>query len=343
MNTVTGYDTDEDRLLNGMKRMEIASNPNQERNILILGETGVGKSTWINGFANFQKYTSLEEAEREPELTSLIPTEFTVCKQNFEEILVRTGSDGNETFASGHSATQACKIYTFTDEETGSRIRLIDTPGIGDTRGVEQDKKNFQNILSTIANLDEIHGICILLKPNEARLGVVFRFCIQELLTYLHKDAARNIIFCFTNSRGTFYRPGDTMRSLKKLLQKNNDVMIPLNVDTIYCYDSEAYRFLAAIKNEPPVTFDEGEFQSFVSSWDKSVAETWRMLQYIGSLKPHPVRSTMNLNQAKELVIKLARPLAEISRLIQVSNQVKNPKLPHLTVFTITLLASLYN
>lgn len=33
-----------------------------EKNLLILGETGVGKSTWINAFANFITYDTLEDA-----------------------------------------------------------------------------------------------------------------------------------------------------------------------------------------------------------------------------------------------------------------------------------------
>jgi predicted GTPase len=38
--------------------------PFRELNILILGETGVEKSTWINSFANFMTYDSLQEASK---------------------------------------------------------------------------------------------------------------------------------------------------------------------------------------------------------------------------------------------------------------------------------------
>src|SRR6185436_20096823 len=149
----------------------------------------------------------------------------------------------------GTSSTQGCTDYEFM--MGNALVRLIDTPGIGDTRGLDKDKENFENILKYIARYKHLNGICILLKPNNSRLTVVFRFCIQELLSHLHRNAKDNIVFCFTNARGTFYRPGDTLPPLKKQLEelrKRSCVEIKVSHDTIYCFDNELFRFLAAIK-----------------------------------------------------------------------------------------------
>ena len=45
----------------------------EDINILILGETGVGKSTWINGISNYLKHSSLQAAINALEFTFLIP------------------------------------------------------------------------------------------------------------------------------------------------------------------------------------------------------------------------------------------------------------------------------
>lgn len=87
-----------------------------------------------------------------------------------------------------------------------------------------QDVKNFRNILAQISLYQKIHGICILLKPNDSRLDVVFKYCIGELLTHLHKEAAKNIVFCFTNARATLYRPGKFF--IKQLSEINHTKVI---------------------------------------------------------------------------------------------------------------------
>ncbi|RIB14169.1 hypothetical protein C2G38_2096597, partial [Gigaspora rosea] len=225
----------------------------------------------------------------------------------------------------GESSTQVCGIYVF---HAGHRvIRLIDTPGIGDTRGIKYDEKNFENILKNISQHKYLNGICILLKPNNARLTITFKFCIQELLSHLHKSAKDNIVFCFTNTRGTFFRPGDTFPVLKRQLQElkeSFDIEIKINKNIIYCFDNESFRFLAAKKEG--MMFTDDEKRNFASSWKKSKEESVRLLQYIKDLEPHEILDTISLNNARQTVLLLREPLADIERNIQ-ENIVETEKL----------------
>ncbi|CAG8492140.1 4435_t:CDS:2 [Dentiscutata heterogama] len=261
--------------------MAVSVASREEVNILLLGETGAGKSTFINAFANYFKFNSLDEA---------ISGEI-------------------------NSSTQECEAYVFPVDEN-KVIRLIDTPGIGDTRGIEHDKKNFENILNCISQYDYLNGICILLKPNNARLNIIFKYCIQELLSHLHKSAKDNIVFCFTNTRGTFFRPGDTLPVLKRQLseiQKKSDIEIKICKDTVYCFDNESFRFLAAVKKG--MSFTDKEV--FASSWEKSANESMRLIERMINCTPHKIIDTISLNNARQIVMILYKPLAEVILNIQ--------------------------
>jgi len=266
----------------------------RELNILFLGETGVGKSTWINGFANYISYSTLSEAENSKSVC-LIPTKFTMTNENYEEVDIKTGTDKNEDQQDGQSSTQMPKSYVF--RRGNIHVRIIDTPGIGDTRGIDHDRINLQNIMTHLSHLDEINGICLLLKPNNARLTVMFEFCIKELLTHLHRDACKNIVFCFTNARSTFYKPGDTLPALRQLIRRSPDIDLRLCSETIYCIDNESVRFLAALKQG--IKFGEEEKKNYSTSWKISVKETEKLIEYISSLQPHKVKNTLSLNDAR--------------------------------------------
>ncbi|KAK3352214.1 hypothetical protein B0T25DRAFT_580173 [Lasiosphaeria hispida] len=158
-----------DVLMPLLKRLE----PFEELNIL-----GVGKSTWINAI------------------------QISDSCGRFVQKDIKIGSNQSEhDGARGQSATQSTSVYAVNIGNT--RIRLIDTLGIGDTRGLEQDNKNMADILRVPRTYNHLHGILILLKPNAARLTMMFRFCVKQLLTHLHRNATNNIAFGFTNTRGS--------------------------------------------------------------------------------------------------------------------------------------------
>jgi GTP-binding protein EngB required for normal cell division len=300
----------------------IKANPrcprDKEINILLLGQTGVGKSTFINAFANYIVNDTLAEAVQD-EMQVVIPSSFSHTDQEtFKEKMIVIGrEDEHEKFSNeGQSNTQQCRSFVF---PIGQRnLRFIDTPGIGDTRGLEQDTKNFHEILTYIAQYEHLNGVFIMLKPNEERLNILFRFSVNELLRHLHVDARENIIFVFTNARSTFFMPGSTKRILEALLEKHrrdHNVDVPFSRDNTFLFDSEPFRYLALRKNG--VELDNDQTLSYVKSWDHSVNEYGRLMKHISGCTLHAVSNTLSLNEAEQLIRKLPRPIAETARLIE--------------------------
>ena len=142
-------------------------------------------------------------------------------------------------------------------------------------RGTEQDNKNMENILGHITYYKEIHAILVLLKPDNSRLTVFFRHCIQQLLTHLHKDAAKNLIFVYTSARQTNYRPGNTHPMLNKLLADKKIGTEARKANT-FCFDNEAFRYLAIVLQYPGFV-NEMDMRLYRESWNKAHHEFTRM------------------------------------------------------------------
>lgn len=289
------------------------SNPSSVNyiNVLLLGESGVGKSTFINAFINYLAYENLDQAHTNKPIV-IIPVSFLMTTgDNFDEHMIQFGNeDLNENHNRlGQSVTQKCKSYIF-NINNQTKLRLIDTPGIGDTRGTDQDDQNLNHILSYINNLEQLNGICILLKPNQSRLNVIFRSYFDYLFKFLGSDVRDNIIFCFTNTRSTFYTPGGTAPLLKSLIEKHQIQKIPFKKFNTFCFDSESFRYLIA--EQHGISFDEYQQQEFKQSWIKSVPESKRMFEYIcNRLKPYSQNQWKSIDHAQYKIIQLIRPMLE--------------------------------
>ncbi|XP_076266775.1 uncharacterized protein LOC143200245 [Rhynchophorus ferrugineus] len=288
-------------------------------NILLLGETGVGKSTFINSLVNYLTHGDFKVAERK-DLLVLIPSVFSMTDKNGDLRMIKVGDteDTNEIFEVGESATQDVRTYCFNVKNNEYHIRLIDTPGMGDTRGIEQDNLNCDNILNYISGIHELHAICYLCKPQLTRATVYFQYCVSQIMTRLHADACKNFIFIFTSCKAEQYTPGETINLLKRMADeisaKPAHAKLKLD-DNKFCFDNEAFRYLAAVKQGVQL---KAEVRSdAIRSWSKATEECWKLFDYITKLKPHHVGITSAVNEARRVIYQLSKPMADIAELVQ--------------------------
>ncbi|PVH80521.1 hypothetical protein DL98DRAFT_532057 [Cadophora sp. DSE1049] len=288
----------------------------EDYNIVILGETGVGKSTFINAFANYMQFDSLSEAVADPgQLLYVVPNSFSSDKRKGRKTRtfeVKIGNEGQfERFPGpkAQSATRASITYQFM--LGGKLFRIIDTPRLGDTDGITQDKMNVKNILSALERVDKINTILFLVKPDDARAGPTFNFVLTELLSHLHKDTRQNIVFGCTHGRNNHYTSfGDAKAPLENMLLEH-DTGLVLGNHNMFFFDSEGFRYLAAMKllNEsiaPQARFNE--------SWKESRIQAERLIRTTTKLPVHTVKTTLAMNRTRYMITSMTKPMIAMSK-----------------------------
>lgn len=258
------------------KKLKIGTNT--DVNILLLGETGVGKSTFINSIVNYLTFSDFETAEKADELEILIPSVIKIDDKNRKahELLVG-GKHQNEILKIGESATQDVKTYVFPIWDSRVNLRIIDTPGMGDTRGIQQDEINSENILSYISHLEVLDAICFLFRPDISRCTIFFNYCITQIFSRLDKSATNNIIFVFTGTRGTNYGPGNTINILRKTVDdiRNRPPHVEIPIEkNVFFFENESFKYLAAMKQK--IEFKKELMEKLKESWKNSSSECWR-------------------------------------------------------------------
>lgn len=96
-----------------------------------------------------------------------------------------------------------------------------------------------------------------------------------------------------------------------------NRTNIKLNSKVAYSTDNEAFRFLCATKQGIDYG-DENDEKYCYEAWQKSRDATFALLNHILSIPPHYTNETIVLNQIRSAIIALSKPLAIITKQIQV-------------------------
>ena len=186
----------------------------QSVSLLLLGQTGAGKSTFVNALFNFAKGTLLDG----PKAFIIKPSKDTQVTESQYKMY-----EQNEDYSKvGQSLTKGAMPYSFPDKHF--RISVIDTPGLGDTRGEEADKANVESIIEGIKRVALFNAICLICKVSDTREQSGLKYyirCIKEMLT---KDICDNFIVCLT------YAPEEVDETVSSTLTILQGLDIPVKI-----------------------------------------------------------------------------------------------------------------
>lgn len=165
-------------------------------NILIVGQSGSGKSSTINILVNLASNTKFEDKR-----LFAIPASFT--DGNDRTVQVPCDVDAFKIYnlennlRVGESVTKSVNVYPI--QTNGLVLNLIDTPGFGDTRGAIQDVQNTKYILQCLQKLKNIHAIILASKGSENRISRELIYSIDQFRNLLPKGCEKNIFVLFTH------------------------------------------------------------------------------------------------------------------------------------------------
>jgi len=153
-----------------------------EKTIMLVGATGTGKSTLIDGIVNYVLGVNWND-----------PFRFTLEHLEEEE----AARKGNLAL----SQTEWITCYTINPEQGGRldyKLTIIDTPGFYDTRGLDRDKQTVDQIRQLFSAPGEkgvvcIDAVCFLVKAPDARITIVQKYIFNSILSLYGNDIKDNI------------------------------------------------------------------------------------------------------------------------------------------------------
>ncbi|CAM4724268.1 unnamed protein product [Leuciscus chuanchicus] len=231
------------------------------KTILMVGETGTGKTTLINAIVNYMLGVQRED------------------KVWFEI----TDDQSNRK---GHSPTTIITVYGVYDQKSPDDLTIIDTPGYGNTHGISFDKEIAMNLLCLSKDgLHEVDAVCLVVDACQTRLSDRQIYVFDAVQSLFGRDIAENIVLLFTHSSGA--PPKNVLTAVKEA--KIKCAVNEQNQPVFFLFDncqSEA-------ANEEYETIQE-------QSWKLSHSGMMRFFKFLENIKPKDMKMTQNVLLKRE-------------------------------------------
>ncbi|XP_042615321.1 uncharacterized protein LOC122145545 [Cyprinus carpio] len=152
----------------------------QNKSVLLVGETGTGKTTLINSMVNYLLGVKFED-------------------EIWYEITEEAVRDQSE------SQTSEITMYEVFHVQSPISLTIIDTPGYGDTRGLDKDLEVAENLATLFQSNDgvrEVDAVCFVIQASKNRLSDRQHYIFSSVLSLFGKDIVNNIVFLITHADG---------------------------------------------------------------------------------------------------------------------------------------------
>ena len=226
--------------------------------LMVIGATGAGKTTLINGITNYILGVSWEDDYR------------------FKLIAEPTSQDQSK------SQTMDITAYTFYKDKgspLGYTLTVIDTPGFGDTEGLDRDKYILSQIKELFSiqgdeGIDQLHGIGFVTQAPLARLTPSQRYVFDSILSVFGKDVADNIFLMITFADGMRPPVLDAVKAAKV----PSNTFFKFNNSALFAENSAQNEFDSMFWRMGVKSFQEF-FDTFSNASAQSLQQTREVMQ----------------------------------------------------------------
>ncbi|XP_051249886.1 septin-4-like [Dicentrarchus labrax] len=285
-----------------LKRMTVGKkDPTKtNRTILLVGETGTGKSTLINALVNY---------------TMGVEWEDNVWFQIVED-------EKRSQTQSQTSDVIVYEIFGFEDKTLPYSLTIIDTPGYGDTRGTEEDVIVSQRLFDLFRSEDgvhEINAVGLVLKATENRLSDRLRYIFDSAVSLFGKDVEKNIVALLTHSDGR--TPKNALKALEAANIKcaRNEKNQPVHFLFDNCQNEDRTEDTEDLKHSDKIT-TKG-LRQFTDFLEKTAPQKLETTVDVLTERTILTASIQNLRDRVELIEKKQEEIQQIQEVLKKNEQ----------------------